>query len=81
MFIFTSGCSFWYSCTTGSLVESVQTVMAEPGTWGASLKPDELAELVLAGVTLAQPARAIAAAAVAAAASATDSLRRRARMK
>src|ERR1700728_1429378 len=66
MFSFTFGCSLAYSCTNGSLVESVQTVMVEPGTWGASLKADEPDEPVVAGVALAQPARAMAATAAAA---------------
>ena len=65
MFSFTFGCSLAYSCTNGSLVESVQTVMAEPATCVASLKADELAEAVVAGATLAQPARAMAATAAA----------------
>jgi hypothetical protein len=68
MFSFTFGCSLAYSCTNGSLVESVQTVIAESGTCVASLNADEPAdpdEPVVAGVTLAQPARAMATAAAA----------------
>ncbi|GDY61109.1 hypothetical protein SAV14893_005020 [Streptomyces avermitilis] len=58
IFIFTSGCDFWYACTDGSLVESAHTVIREPSFCAAGLNADCPEEERVVVSALAQPARA-----------------------
>jgi hypothetical protein len=58
IFIFTSGCDFWYACADGSLVESAHTVICEPSFCAAGLNADCPEEEWVEVSALAQPARA-----------------------
>src|SRR5438445_2206560 len=62
MFIFTPGFAFWYACTDGSRVESVQTVISAEAFWATGAN-DAVADDCVVGVALAHPARRAATAA------------------